>query len=94
MRDAFFLVAQTAESSEGLDWVSLVAQGGPWAVVVILILIGKLVPERAHDRVIQENVELKQKLAHMEDLIENQVIPAMVRYADGLSRRADPGTGR
>lgn len=71
----------------GIDWVQVLSQGGPWAIFVLLIITNKLIPAASHERVIKENEELKARLAHVEKVFEEQVIPAMVRYSDSLARR-------
>lgn len=73
----------------GIDWVQILSQGGPWAIFVLLIIMGKLVPSASYERVVEENRELKVRLAHIEEVFEKQVIPAMVRYGDSLSRRVE-----
>lgn len=78
-----------AEGAGSIDWVQILSQGGPWAIFVLLIIMNKLVPQGSHDRVIKENEQLKVKLERIEKVFEEQVIPAMVRYSDSLSRRVD-----
>lgn len=73
----------------GVDWVQILSQGGPWAIFVLLIIMGKFVPQGQYERIIKENEELKVRLHHMEKVFEEQVIPAMVRYGDSLSRRVE-----
>lgn len=69
-----------------LDWTSVVAQGGPFALVVVLFILGKIVPGTIYDKRVEEVHELQARNDTLTRIVEDKVIPALIRSTDLLAR--------
>jgi CBS domain containing-hemolysin-like protein len=80
----FILSAEA--SSTTIDWVAVVAQGGPFALVVVLFVTGRIVPGQIYERRVEEVAQLQDQIGRLEQIIEDKIIPALVRSTDTLAR--------
>lgn len=78
-------------TSNGID-VTQIFQYGVLGLILLLILLGKLVPGYMYDRREEELKSLQMKLDRLESIIEERVIPALVRSTDALTKVQGQGT--
>lgn len=73
----FFLSA--ASSNGGSEtWTEILLKSGPWALVVLLIILDKLTPVGERDRLRIENTELRKALQEAEIANRKDVVPALI----------------
>lgn len=80
---AFF--AQTTGGVES-GWVDALLKGGPFAIVVILILLDKLATPTERDRLRAENAELRGEIKALNEELRTQLVPLLADVAKILSR--------
>lgn len=66
--------AAEAPASTGTDWVSYLLNGGPFAVVLLLILLDKLGTHAERDRLRVENAALREANQKLNDTIRTEVV--------------------
>lgn len=84
------LLAQ--ESGSG-DWVDTLLKGGPFAIVVLLIILDKLTTPTERDRLRIENQELRTEIRALNQELRTQVVPLLADVAKILSRFEDQFRG-
>lgn len=72
-------------TTNGID-VTQIFQYGVLGLILLLILLGKLVPGYMYERREEELKALQNKLDRLETIIEERVIPALVRSTDVLAK--------
>jgi hypothetical protein len=60
------------------NWIDVLLKSGPWAVVVLLIILDKLTTTGERDRLRLENTELRKALEEAEQAYRKEVTPALV----------------
>lgn len=73
------IIAQTEPATEqatngGMDWISYLLNGGPFAVVLLLILLDKLGTNSERDRLRVENAALREQNQTLNDTVRTDVI--------------------
>lgn len=63
----------------GVDWVSYLLNGGPFAVVVLLIILDKLTPPGERDRLRAENQVLRDEIKVLNQNIREEIVPPLVQ---------------
>lgn len=71
-------LAIEAPASTGTDWVSYLLNGGPFAIVLLLILLDKLGTHSERDRLRIENTALREKIDALQDEFRGDVIPPLL----------------
>lgn len=87
----------SATSGGSDNWSEILLKSGPWAVVVLLIIMDKLSPVGERDRLRLENTELRKALQEGEIAYRKDVVPALVESNRMLAlyrRVPDPEEGR
>lgn len=85
------LLAQT----EGSDaWVDSLLKGGPFAIVLLLIIMDKIGTHGERDRLRVENTELRKEVATLNEQVRTQVVPPLVEITRLLPRVIDELTSR
>jgi len=72
-----FVLAAT-DSGGGDNWTEILLKSGPWAIVVLLIILDKLTPVGERDRLRNENTELRKALQETEISNRKDVMPALI----------------
>lgn len=75
---AAYIIAAEATSSPP-DWVSALLQGGPFAIVLILLILDKISLPGERNRLIQENEQLRQDVKVLNENIINEIVPTLVK---------------
>lgn len=79
------------------DWISYLLNGGPFAVVVLLIIMDKLTTVGERDRLRTENNDLKGQIKDLNESIRNEIVPPLVQLntlmKDVVEELADRGGG-
>jgi hypothetical protein len=92
------LVFQSSTGGTSSDnWVDVLLKSGPWAIVVLLIIMDKLTTTGERDRLRLENTELRKTLQEAEIANRSMVIPALTESNRLLGLYRDPtgrGTGK
>lgn len=68
------------------DWFSIILQGGPFAIVVILFIFEKLVTPGERDRLREENKKYQQDIADLNLVIRDQIIPLLGQNNDTMKK--------
>lgn len=68
-----------AAASSSPDWVSYLLNGGPFAVVVLLIILDKLTTPGERDKLRTENEQLRGEIKELNLSIKNEVIPPLIQ---------------
>jgi hypothetical protein len=66
-------------SSSTPDWVNYLLNGGPFAVVLLLIILDKLTTTGERDRLRTENEVLKKEIKDLNLSIRSEVVPPLVQ---------------
>lgn len=80
-------LAQQA-SSGSTDWLTYLLNGGPFAIVVILIVLDKLTTPYERDRLRLELEASQEREATLNDNLRNEIVPALTRSIDALEATA------
>lgn len=59
------------------DYVSYLLQGGPFAIVIVLIILGKLGTNEERDRLRIENKELRDELKVVNENVRKEIVPPL-----------------
>lgn len=91
-----FIIAVTQGGSD--NWTEILLKSGPWAIVVLLIILDKLTPVGERDRLRVENTELRKALQEADIANRKDTMPALIESNRLLAlyrREPDPeGWGR
>lgn len=68
-----------AASSSGTDWVNYLLNGGPFAVVVLLMVLDKLTTTSERDRLRAENAALRDEIKVLNESIRQEIVPPLVQ---------------
>jgi hypothetical protein len=81
------------------SWTTYLLNGGPFAVVVLLIILDKLTTPGERDRLRTENTELKKQVQQLNENILRDVLPVLTQLnvlitqtVDALRRKKDDST--
>lgn len=66
-----------AESSG--DWVNYLLNGGPFAIVVLLVIMDKITNTSERDRLRVENSALREEIRVLNESIRNEIVPPLVQ---------------
>lgn len=75
----FAQASKTGGGSGGVDWVSYLLNGGPFAIVVLLIILDKLTPPGERDRLRTENLQLREEIKVLNANIRDEIVPPLVQ---------------
>lgn len=78
------LVAQTASEVSTDPWVDTLLKGGPFAIVLLLIVLDKIGTHGERDRLRVENTSLREEVRELNADIRNDVLPPLTGIASGL----------
>jgi len=68
-----------ASSPADIDWVTYITHGGPFGVVLLLVIFDKLTTTGERDRLRQENSELQVEVKTLNENIRKEIVPALVQ---------------
>lgn len=68
-----------AETGNNVDWISYLLNGGPFAIVVLLIILDKLTPPGERDRLRAENQVLRDEIKVLNQNIREEIVPPLVQ---------------
>jgi hypothetical protein len=68
-----------AAEEAATDWTTILLNGGPFAIVVLLIILDKLTTTGERDRLRAENKELRDEVKVLNTSIRDEVVPPLVR---------------
>lgn len=68
-----------AAEEASTDWTTILLNGGPFAIVVLLIILDKLTTTGERDRLRAENRELREEVKILNTSIRDEVVPPLVR---------------
>lgn len=71
-------LAQVAGSG-GVEWTTYILNGGPFAIVVFLIIIDKLTTTGERDRLRAENEILRTEIKSLHQSIRDDTVPVLVQ---------------
>lgn len=78
---AFFIVSVgnifAAETT--VDWVNYLLNGGPFAIVVFLMITDKIATTSERDRLRIENNALRDEVKVLNESIRNEIVPPLVQ---------------
>lgn len=76
----FGYINAAAEAAANVpDWVSYLANGGPFAIVILLIVFDKLSTTGERDRLRAENDALKAEIKDLNENIQSEIVPPLVQ---------------
>lgn len=78
------VLAANEASGGGTDWLTYLLQGGPFALILALIILDKLAPTGERDRLREENKQLKEDQKELNQTLLT-VIPPLIEATKGLS---------
>lgn len=88
---AAFLQAQQA--GQDINWVTYLLNGGPFAIVLLLIIFDKIGTHAERDRLRSENTILREKNEELNTTLREDVVPPLTQLtglmADVLRRLDD-----
>lgn len=86
----FTLLAQAAPTGNtDLQWVAILLNSGPFAIVVYLILANKLITPGERDRLIQERQASQAREEKLNDFIRTEIVPLMTRSTEAAARNTE-----
>ncbi len=85
----FANTAEAAAGGGGTDWISYVLQGGPFAVVVILFVLEKLITPGERDRLREENKQYQKDIADLNLVIRDHIIPLLGQNNETMKKVYD-----
>lgn len=84
-----------AESAGGGEWINYLLNGGPFAIVVLLILMDKLTTTGERDRLRIENETLRDEIKVLNESIRKEIVPPLVQMnelmRDAVTELSDRG---
>ena len=87
------LIAQAQTAASDVNWVSYLLNGGPFAVVLLLIIFDKIGTHAERDRLRTENTILREKNEELNTTLREDVVPPLTQLtglmADVLRRLDD-----
>lgn len=86
------LFAQAAGGSDpagGPDYVSYLLNGGPFAIVLLLIITDKLAPTGERDRLRTELTAAHEREAALNDNLRKEIVPALTQNTAALTRATE-----
>ena len=78
--------APATDATAPTDWFSIILQGGPFAIVVILFIFEKLVTPGERDRLRDENKKYQQDIADLNLVIRDHIIPLLGQNNDTMKK--------
>ena len=73
------LAQATGGTDGGVDWISYILNGGPFAIVVLLIILDKLAAPGERDRLRAENETLREEIRTLNEHIRHEIVPPLVQ---------------
>lgn len=80
--------SDSSGSDSSHDWVSYLLQGGPFALILALILLDKLAPTGERDRLRKENAEYKENNQKLNDKLL-EVLPPLIDATQVITKVGD-----
>lgn len=78
------LVAQAAGGATADPYVDTLLKGGPFAIVLLLIILDKIGTHGERDRLRLENTALREEIKELNADLRNDVLPPLTGIASGL----------
>ena len=66
-------------AAEAIDWVSYLLNGGPFAIVLLLVIMDKLTTTGERDRLKVENISLRDEVKLLNESIRKEIVPPLVQ---------------
>lgn len=66
-----------SEPPSGGDWISYLLNGGPFAIVVLLLITDKLTTPGERDRLRAENEQLRTEVKTLNENLRNEIVPPL-----------------
>ncbi len=73
-------------AQDSTNWLDYILQGGPFALVVVLFVLEKLVTPGERDRLREENNKYKEEVVALNLVIREQIIPLLGKSNDTLEK--------
>ena len=71
------IFAQAAAATP--DWINYLLNGGPFAFVVLLLILDKLTTPGERDRLRAENAQLREEIKMLNENVREEVVPPLVQ---------------
>lgn len=84
-----FHVLADQSSSGDLSWIGYLLNGGPFAVVVFLVVTDRLTTPGERDRLRKELTAAHEREAKLNENIRNEVVPLMTRSLEATLRSTE-----
>ena len=81
--------ALLAQASAGDPWVDSLLKGGPFAIVLLLIIMDKIGTHGERDRLRSENTELRQEIRELNKSLREDVAPLLKSNTDTMKQYVD-----
>ena len=78
-----------AQASPSEPWVDSLLKGGPFAIVLLLIIIDKIGTHGERDRLRTENTELRQEIRELNKSLREDVAPLLKSNTDTMKQYVD-----
>lgn len=75
-----------AQASAGDPWVDSLLKGGPFAVVLLLIIMDKIGTHGERDRLRKENDELRAEIRDANKTMREEIVPPAIEMTKQTSR--------
>lgn len=69
--------AVEAPANGGMNWVNYLLNGGPFAIVLLLIVLDKLGTNSERDRLREDNKTLREQNQKLNDTVRQEVVPPL-----------------
>lgn len=86
------VLAQSAQSGGGagdIQWIGLLLNSGPFAIVVYLILSNKLITPGERDRLIAEVKAAQDREQKLNDYVRTEIVPLITRSTEASARNTE-----
>lgn len=72
------LVIAATDTSQDPNWINYLLNGGPFAIVVLLLILDKLTTPGERDRLRAENAQLTTEVKTLNENIRNEIVPPLI----------------
>jgi hypothetical protein len=79
----------TAASASSPEWISYLLNGGPFAVLVLLILLDKLTTPVERDRLRTENEQLREQVKTLNESLRIDIVPPLMKLNELMKQVLD-----
>ncbi len=83
------IILAAAPADPGFNWTTELIRGGPFALILILILFDKLGTNSERDRLRQENQQLREANAELNKEVRDEVVPVLTEANSSMARVVD-----